>query len=525
MLNVDNISLYYGAAQALRGVSLKAEPGKVTCVLGRNGVGKTSLLRAMVGQYPIAGGSITLEGDDITGLKPYERARRGIGFVPQGREIFPLLTVEENLKTGFGPLKRDDRNIPDDVFSLFPVLGTMLGRRGGDLSGGQQQQLAIGRALVMRPKLLLLDEPTEGIQPSIIKDIGRAISYLAQPRQHGDRAGRTISRLCLRARRQFRGHGPGRGEVCLRPLEPRSRGDQPPDGAVAAVGTARSCYALGGRMRTDTARASATTFAANRAQGAVKFDVKLEDGVTRRGVLHESGSLRVRFPSPEAEGLSGVFVNTAGGIAGGDRFDIDIRAGEGTRLTLTTAAAEKVYRAPGPAAQLNIALKVEAGAHLAWLPQETILFDRARISRRIDIDLAEDARLLLCEIVVFGRAAMGERMLHGEFVDRWRLRRAGKLVFAETVRLDGDIGAKLAQPAIAKGGVAIGTALIVPGDEAVVERIREVSETFGGEVGISAWNGFAMARFCAQDAARLRADMMSVLGRASGVPLPRLWLN
>jgi urea transport system ATP-binding protein len=178
MLNVDNISLYYGAAQALRGVSLKAEPGKVTCVLGRNGVGKTSLLRAMVGQYPIAGGSITLEGDDITGLKPYERARRGIGFVPQGREIFPLLTVEENLKTGFGPLKRDDRNIPDDVFSLFPVLGTMLGRRGGDLSGGQQQQLAIGRALVMRPKLLLLDEPTEGIQPSIIKDIGRAISYL-----------------------------------------------------------------------------------------------------------------------------------------------------------------------------------------------------------------------------------------------------------------------------------------------------------------------------------------------------------
>ena len=133
-----------------------------------------------------------------------------------------------------------------------------------------------------------------------------------------------------------------------------------------------------------------------------------QDGVTRRGVLHESGSLRVRFPSPEDDGLSGVFVNTAGGIAGGDRFDIDIAAGEGARLTLTTAAAEKVYRAPGPAAALNIALKAEAGAHLAWLPQETILFDRARISRRIDIDLADDASLLLCEIVVFGRAAMGE---------------------------------------------------------------------------------------------------------------------
>ena len=278
-------------------------------------------------------------------------------------------------------------------------------------------------------------------------------------------------------------------------------------------------------MRTDTARATSATFAANRAQGAVKFDVQLEDGVTRRGALHESGSLRVRFPSPEAEGLAGVFVNTAGGIAGGDRFDIDIRAGAGARLTLTTAAAEKVYRATGPAAQLNIALRAEAGARLSWLPQETILFDRARISRRIDIDLAEDARLLLCEIVVFGRAAMGERMLHGEFVDRWRLRRGGQLAFAETIRLDGDIGAKLAQSAIAKGGVAIGTALIVPGDEAVVGRIREVSETFGGEVGISAWNGFAMARFCAQDAARLRADMMSVLGRASGVPLPRLWLN
>jgi len=278
-------------------------------------------------------------------------------------------------------------------------------------------------------------------------------------------------------------------------------------------------------MRTDTTRATSATFAANRAQGAVKFDVKLEDGVTRRGVLHESGSLRVRFPSPEAGGLSGVFVNTAGGIAGGDRFDIDIVAGEGTALTLTTAAAEKVYRAAGPAAQLNIALKAEAGAQLCWLPQETILFDRARILRRIDIDLAEDAQLLLCEIVVFGRAAMGERMLHGEFIDRWRLRRAGRLVFAETIRLDGDIGAKLAQPAIAKGGVAIGTALIVPGDEAVVERIREAADSFGGEVGISAWNGFAMARFCAQDAARLRADMMSVLGRASRVPLPRLWLN
>src|SRR6202048_742233 len=178
MLEVNAIDLHYGAAQALRAVSLAAEPGKVTCVLGRNGVGKTSLLDALAGQHPISKGSIMLDGSDITRLNPSERARRGIAYVPQGREIFPLLTVEENLKTGFAPLKREDRSIPRDVFSLFPVLNGMLGRRGGDLSGGQQQQLAIGRALVMRPRLLLLDEPTEGIQPSIIKDIGRAIAYL-----------------------------------------------------------------------------------------------------------------------------------------------------------------------------------------------------------------------------------------------------------------------------------------------------------------------------------------------------------
>ena len=178
MLDVANINLHYGAAQALRGVSLQAEPGKVTCVLGRNGVGKTSLLRAIVGQHATSAGAITFEGKDISRLSTVERARSGIAIVPQGREIFPLLTVEEDLETGYAPLPRGDRNVPDDVFSLFPVLNTMLKRRGGDLSGGQQQQLAIGRALVMRPRLLLLDEPTEGIQPSIIKDIGRAICYL-----------------------------------------------------------------------------------------------------------------------------------------------------------------------------------------------------------------------------------------------------------------------------------------------------------------------------------------------------------
>ncbi len=185
MLEVRSIDLFYGAAQALRSVSLGAALGKVTCVLGRNGVGKTSLLRAIAGQQPVASGAIELGGKDITRLTSHERARLGIGFVPQGREIFPLLTVEENLQTGFAPLPRGERRIPDDVFSLFPVLRDMLRRRGGDLSGGQQQQLAIGRALVMRPRLLILDEPTEGIQPSIIKDIGNAIRYL---RQRGDMA-------------------------------------------------------------------------------------------------------------------------------------------------------------------------------------------------------------------------------------------------------------------------------------------------------------------------------------------------
>jgi urea transport system ATP-binding protein len=178
MLEVENVDLYYGAAIALRKVSVTAEVGAVTCVMGRNGVGKTSLLRAIVGAHPIANGSIKWEGAEISKLPLYERARRGIAWVPQGRDIFPLLTVRENLETGFAVLPRGQRKIPEEMFELFPILKTMLGRRGGDLSGGQQQQLAIARALVTKPRLLVLDEPTEGIQPSIIKDIGRVIALL-----------------------------------------------------------------------------------------------------------------------------------------------------------------------------------------------------------------------------------------------------------------------------------------------------------------------------------------------------------
>jgi urea transport system ATP-binding protein len=178
MLTVENVSLYYGAAIALRSVSLTAPLGEVTCLLGRNGVGKTSMLRAITGAHPVARGTIRWEDNDITRLPSYERARLGIAWVPQGRDIFPLLSVRENLESGFAVLPRGARRVSEDVFELFPVLRTMLGRRGGDLSGGQQQQLAFARALVMRPRLLVLDEPTEGIQPSIIKDIGRVIALL-----------------------------------------------------------------------------------------------------------------------------------------------------------------------------------------------------------------------------------------------------------------------------------------------------------------------------------------------------------
>ncbi|MDX1695052.1 MAG: urea ABC transporter ATP-binding subunit UrtE [Ketobacteraceae bacterium] len=185
MLHVKRIDLFYGASQALKKVSLEAEQGKVTCVMGRNGVGKTSLMRAIAGHQGIASGEVEWQNEDISRLPSHERAKRGIAYVPQGRDIFSQLTVLENLKVGFGLLPKSERTISEEIYELFPVLKTMLKRRGGDLSGGQQQQLAIARALVTRPALLILDEPTEGIQPSIIKDIQRVISLL---RDRGDMA-------------------------------------------------------------------------------------------------------------------------------------------------------------------------------------------------------------------------------------------------------------------------------------------------------------------------------------------------
>jgi urea transport system ATP-binding protein len=177
-LAIKSVDLYYGAAQALYGVTIECRPGRITAVLGRNGVGKSSTLRAVTGINNVSSGEIVFDNEVLRKSPPYRRARLGIGYVPQGREIFALLTVRENLETGFAPLKGSDRSVPAYIFDLFPVLKSMLGRRGGDLSGGQQQQLAIGRALVTRPKVLVLDEPTEGIQPSIIKDIGRALQFL-----------------------------------------------------------------------------------------------------------------------------------------------------------------------------------------------------------------------------------------------------------------------------------------------------------------------------------------------------------
>jgi urease accessory protein len=237
----------------------------------------------------------------------------------------------------------------------------------------------------------------------------------------------------------------------------------------------------------------------------------------------EQGSLRVRFPGSPGRELEALLVNTAGGMAGGDRFAIDIVAGPGTRLVVGTAAAEKIYRSGRDATDVAIKLDVAAGATLRWLPQETILFDRARLDRRIDVDLAEGASLLLAEAVVFGRSAMGERVEQGELTDRWRLRVGGRLVFAESVRLSGAIAKKLAEPAATAGGCAIATVLAAPGSEAQVAAVR--AQAFSGEVGVSAWNGIAVARLVGRDGAMLRRDLAVVLAALDSGPLPKLWLN
>jgi urease accessory protein len=265
-------------------------------------------------------------------------------------------------------------------------------------------------------------------------------------------------------------------------------------------------------------------FAANRANGHVALSVRAFDGLSRRADVHEAGSLRLRFPNADATMLEAVILNTAGGMTGGDRFSVDIDVGEAARLLVGTTSAEKIYRSLQDDVTVDVRLKVANGGHLAWLPQETILFDRARYSRRIEADLAPDASLVLAEAVVFGRAAMGETVAQGYLADHWRIRRDGKLLFAENVRLDGEIDRKLAAAAVAAGRMAVATILIVPGTEAQVEAVRSATEGACGEMAISSWNGIAVARFCAPDGAALRRDMCAVL-TALNVPLPRLWLN
>lgn len=265
------------------------------------------------------------------------------------------------------------------------------------------------------------------------------------------------------------------------------------------------------------------TFAANRADGRISLQVTASGGVTRPLRVHEAGSLRVRFPRVQSDALEAMIINTAGGMAGGDRVSFDAAMAERARLVVTTAAAEKVYRSLGPDAHIAVKLEIGPQGRLTWLPQETILFDGARLSRTIAVDLAAEASLLLAEAVVFGRSAMGERVEQGRLVDRWRVRRAGRLIFAETLRLDGAIARKLAEPAMARGGVAVATVVLVPGGDTEVEAVRAVNH-FAGEVGISCWSGFVVARFCARDGAMLRHDMTTAL-TALRVPLPRLWLN
>ena len=185
MLEATNLTLHYGGSQILHGIDISARPGSVTCVMGNNGVGKTSLMNLLAGRHPRSGGTIRFDGTDLGRITAQQMARMGVGYVPQGRAIFPMLTVRENMETGFACLPRTERRIPDEIFDSFPVLAEMAHRRGGDLSGGQQQQLAIARALITKPRVLLLDEPTEGIQPNIIAQIGRVIAAL---RDRGDMA-------------------------------------------------------------------------------------------------------------------------------------------------------------------------------------------------------------------------------------------------------------------------------------------------------------------------------------------------
>jgi urease accessory protein len=267
-------------------------------------------------------------------------------------------------------------------------------------------------------------------------------------------------------------------------------------------------------------------FAANRAVGRASLAVAATEVGTVRTHVHEAGSLRLRFPNTQVSGtLDAVIVNTAGGMTGGDRFDFDIEVGADAKLTVTTAAAEKIYRSLGPLTEIAVKLGVGHGGTLVWLPQETILFDRMRLQRTIDVTMAHGASLLLSEATVFGRGAMGESVHEGHFFDRRRVRVDGKLVFADTIGVDGNITQRLAQRAVTRGGVAIASVLKIPVSDQDAAAVRSIQDSCVGEVGISIWNGFALARLVAPDGATLHRDLGSVLKAFGAHPLPRLWFN
>lgn len=280
---------------------------------------------------------------------------------------------------------------------------------------------------------------------------------------------------------------------------------------------------LAGTERTGTVSGT------NRAEGHVRLTMAARRGGTRRSRVAECGSLRVRFPAACAGAQEAVLVNTAGGIAGGDRFSIAVTLEESAKLVVTTAAAEKIYRTDGPQAALAVTATLAADAELTWLPQETILFDRARLARTVDIAMAETARLVFAETIVFGRSAMGETVRDGQFAEHWRVRRGGKLVFAENFRLDGAIAERLGEAAIAAGHVALGTVLMVPSDESALDAARVVAGPFRGETGISSWGGFCggitLARLAAPNGAALRHDLVMLLSALGRAPLPRIWLD
>lgn len=273
------------------------------------------------------------------------------------------------------------------------------------------------------------------------------------------------------------------------------------------------------------AQARNAVFAANRALGHIALTVAAGPNGSRRRRVCEAGSLRIRFPNRHDAALDAVVANVAGGMAGGDRFNIEIAVEEGAELRVTTAAAEKIYRTLGPDTEVGVKLGVGRGSRLAWLPQETILFDRARLRRHIDIDLATGADLLFAEAIVFGRSAMGETVAAGFLSDRWRVRIDGALVFADAARLDGGIARRLTERAVAAGGAAVASVLKIPGDEQTFAAVRAMQQDFAGEVGASAWKGLVAVRCVAAQGAMLRHDLAKILAALGAGPLPRLWSN